>query len=578
MFVKEKRRKLGNFIMKWTINKKLLGGFAAVLLLLIISICISFIQITSLSDSYTDLVEDKAMKAVEIKDLQVAVKQEIIAMRGYLLSGDNQTLQNYTDAASDYRKSYDELLPKFKMPEFVKMLEEVNQIEGEYVQFTEKVFDLKKQNKVAEYEALTSSEGISLVLRLDEAVNKLSASQHDLLVTGSTQNAEKVKSTIMVVLVVGIISILVGIAISLVIGRIISRPVIELANSALKMAEGDLSVKPIKVKNKDEIGDLVSSFNLMAQNLRMVIEKVSINSSQTAASAEELTASAEQTARATEQIATSIQVIASGAETQVDSANDSSTAMNEMTIGIQQIAETSSSVSESAIETSLEANLGNESLQKMIDQMNTINDAVADSALGVKQLGELSKEIGNIIGVITGIADQTNLLALNAAIEAARAGEHGKGFAVVADEVRKLAEQSKESADQIAGLITRIQVETIEAVQAMEVGTTEVATGRLIVDETGKRFEKILVSIEQVTAQIQEVTAISEEMSASTEEVSASIGEMANIAQHSAENTQDVASASEEQLASMEEIAASATILSKMAENLQETVQQFKLS
>jgi len=553
--------------MKWTINKKLLGGFIAVLLLLIISIGISYIQIVSLRDSYTDLVDDKAMKAVEIKDLQVTVKQEIITMRGYLLSGDSQSLQNYTDAASNYRKAYDALLPKFKMPEFVKMLEEVNQIEGEYVQFTEKVFDLKKQNKVAEYEALTSSEGISLVLRLDEAVSKLSASQHDLLVTGSIQNAKDVSNTIIIVLVVGIISVLVGIAISLIIGRIISKPVIALANSALKMAEGDLSVKPIKVKNKDEIGDLVSSFNLMAQNLRMVIEKVSINSSQTAASAEELTASAEQTARATEQIATSIQVIASGAETQVDSANDSSTAMNEMAIGIQQIAETSSFVSESAIETSREANLGNESLQKMIDQMNTINDAVSDSALGVKQLGELSKEIGNIIGVITGIADQTNLLALNAAIEAARAGEHGKGFAVVADEVRKLAEQSKESADQIAGLITRIQVETIEAVQAMEVGTTEVATGRLIVDETGKRFEKILVSIEQVTAQIQEVTAISEEMSASTEEVSASIGEMANIAQHSAENTQDVASASEEQLASMEEIAASATILSEMAED-----------
>jgi len=564
--------------MKWTINKKLLGGFIAVLLLLIISIGISYIQIVSLRDSYTDLVDDKAMKAVEIKDLQVTVKQEIITMRGYLLSGDSQSLQNYTDAASNYRKAYDALLPKFKMPEFVKMLEEVNQIEGEYVQFTEKVFDLKKQNKVAEYEALTSSEGISLVLRLDEAVSKLSASQHDLLVTGSIQNAKDVSNTIIIVLVVGIISVLVGIAISLIIGRIISKPVIALANSALKMAEGDLSVKPIKVKNKDEIGDLVSSFNLMAQNLRMVIEKVSINSSQTAASAEELTASAEQTARATEQIATSIQVIASGAETQVDSANDSSTAMNEMAIGIQQIAETSSFVSESAIETSREANLGNESLQKMIDQMNTINDAVSDSALGVKQLGELSKEIGNIIGVITGIADQTNLLALNAAIEAARAGEHGKGFAVVADEVRKLAEQSKESADQIAGLITRIQVETIEAVQAMEVGTTEVATGRLIVDETGKRFEKILVSIEQVTAQIQEVTAISEEMSASTEEVSASIGEMANIAQHSAENTQDVASASEEQLASMEEIAASATILSEMAEDLQETIQQFKLN
>jgi len=162
--------------MKWTINKKLLGGFIAVLLLLIISIGISYIQIVSLRDSYTDLVDDKAMKAVEIKDLQVTVKQEIITMRGYLLSGDSQSLQNYTDAASNYRKAYDALLPKFKMPEFVKMLEEVNQIEGEYVQFTEKVFDLKKQNKVAEYEALTSSEGISLVLRLDEGGNFTSIS------------------------------------------------------------------------------------------------------------------------------------------------------------------------------------------------------------------------------------------------------------------------------------------------------------------------------------------------------------------------------------------------------------------
>ncbi|WP_342505822.1 methyl-accepting chemotaxis protein [Sporosarcina sp. FSL K6-2383] len=564
--------------MRWTINKKLLGGFTAVLLLLIISIGISFTQITSLRDSYTDLIDDKAMKAVEIKELQVAVKQEMITMRGYLLSGDSKSLQAHTDAASKYREVYDALHPKFKGPEFIKMLEEVNEIEAEYARFTEKVFDLKKKNRNAEYQALVSSEGIGIVLRLDEAVKELSDSQHNLLVTGSTQNAKKVQSTVILVLAVGIVAVLVGIVIALIMGRLISTPVIALANSAIKMAEGDLSVKPVKVKNKDEIGDLVNSFNLMAKNLRIVIEKVSINSSHTASSAEELTASAEQTARATEQIATSIQEIASGTETQVDSANDSSTAMNEMAIGIQQIAETSSSVSESAIETNKEANLGNESLQKMIHQMNTIHDAVADSALGIKKLGELSNEIGNIIGVITGIADQTNLLALNAAIEAARAGEHGKGFAVVADEVRKLAEQSRESAGQIAGLITQIQDDTNEAVHVMEVGTTEVATGKLIIDETGKRFEKILISIEQVTAQIQEVTAISEEMSASTEEVNASIGEMANIAQHSADNTQNVASASEEQLASMEEITASATTLSKMAEDLQETVKQFKLN
>lgn len=563
--------------MKWTINKKLLIGFSAVLLLLVIMIGISYSQITAVNNSYTDLVEDKAMKAVEISQLQVAVKQEVIAMRGYLIVGDNKSLEDHTTAVSNYNKAYDALLAKFKLPEAIKMLEDIHQVQAEYAQFTEKIFNLKKQNKTNEYEKLVSSEGRDIVVKLDAAVAKLSSFQNDLLVNGSADNSVKVQDTIRLVLVIGIIAVVVGVAIAILIGRLISKPVVALANSAKRMANGDLSIDMVKVKNKDEIGDLVGSFNRMAENLRTVIEQVSMNSNHVASSAEELTASAEQTSEATEQIVTSIQAVASGSETQVISANESSEAMKEMAIGIQQVAETSSTVSESAIQTNKEANLGNESLQQMIHQMDAIHNAVAESALGIKKLGNLSQEIGNIIEVITGIADQTNLLALNAAIEAARAGEHGQGFAVVADEVRKLAEQSRDSADQIAGLINQIQTDTAEAVNVMEVGTKEVAAGKVIVDETGMRFGKILLSIEQVTAQIQEVSAITEEMSASVEEVSASIEEMANIAQYSASNTQNVASASEEQLASMEEITASATSLSNMAEDLQGIVKQFKL-
>ncbi|MDI2589113.1 methyl-accepting chemotaxis protein [Psychrobacillus sp. NEAU-3TGS] len=563
--------------MKWTINKKLIGGFSAVLLLLIIMIGISYSQITAVNNSYTDLLDDKAMKAVEIRELQVAVKQEIIAMRGYLILGDERSLQEHTTAVSNYKTAYNALLSKFKIPVAIEMLEDINQIQADYEQFSEKVFDLRKQKKFEEYEALVSTEGKEIVVKLDEAVAKLSDFQNDLLHEGGANNTLLVKNTIMLVLAIGVIAVLVGIAIAIVIGRLISNPVVALANSARKMAEGDLSGEMVKVKNKDEIGDLVGSFNLMAENLRMVIEQVGMNSNHVAASAEELTASAEQTSQATEQIATSIQDIASGSETQVVTANESSEAMKEMAVGIQRVAETSSTVSESAIETNKEANLGNESLRQMIHQMDTIHNAVEESALSIKKLGNLSQEIGNIIAVITGIADQTNLLALNAAIEAARAGEHGQGFAVVADEVRKLAEQSRDSADQIAGIINQIQADTSEAVNVMEIGTKEVATGKVIVDETGMRFEKILLSIEQVTAQIQEVSAISEEMSAGVEEVNASIEEMAKIAQYSASNTQNVASASEEQLASMEEITASATSLSKMAEDLQAIVRQFKL-
>ncbi|WP_139185078.1 methyl-accepting chemotaxis protein [Psychrobacillus sp. OK028] len=564
--------------MRWTINKKLLGGFSAILLLLIITISISYIQITAIDDSYTDLLEDKAMKAVEIKELQVAVKQEIVAMRGYLIIGNDEAYQAYSNATSNYEKAYNTLLPKFKIPEAIKMLEDINQIHSEYVKFTERVFILKKAQKNTEFETLVSTEGSNIVAKLDTEVAKLSEYQNNLLAEGSNNNTKEVQKTILLVLVIGAVAVLAGVAIALVIGRLISTPVVTLASSAKRIADGDLTVDIESIKNKDEIGDLVGSFNLMAKNLRMVIEQVSMNSNDVASTAEELTASAEQTSLATEQIATSIQDIASGSETQVVGANESSTAMKEMAIGIQRVAETSSSVSESAIETSREANLGNNSILQMIDQMNSIETAVSNSSLSIKGLGELSKEIGNIIGVITGIADQTNLLALNAAIEAARAGEHGHGFAVVADEVRKLAEQSKISADHIAELINQVQRVTIEAVNDMEAGTTEVAAGKIVVDETGKRFEKILFSIEQVTAQIQEVSAVSEEMSASVEQVSASIEELANIAHYSADNTQNVASSSEEQLASMEEITASATTLSKMAEDLQMIVKQFKLN
>lgn len=563
--------------MKWTINQKLLGGFSAVLLLLIVTISISYIQITAVNDSYTDLLDDKAMKAIEIRELQIAVKEEVITMRGHLLMGVDESLQMYNTAASNYEEAYNSLLPKFKLPEYIKMLEDINQLENEFAQFTEKVFKLKEQNRNEEYEALLSTEGREIVSKLDAEIAKLSEQQNNILVEGNATNSANVQKTIMLVLVIGIIAVLVGVSIAIFMGRLISKPIVSLASSAKKIAEGDLSADVVTVKSKDEIGDLVGSFNLMTKNLRMVIEQVSMNSSHVASSAEQLTASAEQTSQATDQIATSIQDIATGSDTQVQGANECSTAMKEMTIGIQQVAETSSSVSEAAIETNKEANLGNESLKKMIHQMNNINTAVEDSATVIRKLGDLSQEIGNIIGVITGISDQTNLLALNAAIEAARAGEHGKGFAVVADEVRKLAEQSKESADQIAELINQVQEDTTQAVSLMEVGTKEVVEGKIVVDETGKRFNMILTSIEQVTAQIQEVSAISEEMSASAEEVAASIEEMANIAQYSASNTQNVASASEEQLASMEEITSSASSLSKMAEELQALVSKFKL-
>lgn len=563
--------------MKWTISKKILGGFSIVITVLIVIIGVGYYQLNNVDNNYTFLIQDKAKKAVDIKDLQIAVKQEIVTLRGYLVLDDEESLENFNKATDDFQKKYNSMMEIFEIPEAIKMLEELKKIEVEYQQFAAQVFELKRQDKISEVEALVATRGREIGQKFDEQAEKLSAYQNEILDKGNKETSNIAANTKKQILILGILSVLISIGIAVFIGRLISRPVMKMANQASKIASGDLTVDEIKVKNKDEIGDLADSFNQMTRNLKILIEKIRLDSEQVASSAEELTAAAEQTTQATNHISTSIQEVANGAEIQGHGVNESSIAMKDMAQKIQQMAETTSSISELATETNGEARNGRYSLQKVTEQMNTIREFVDESASVINSLGVHSQEIGKIIDVITSIADQTNLLALNAAIEAARAGEYGKGFAVVADEVRKLAEQSKESADQITELIQKIQGDATTATDVMDKGTQEVKEGMLVVHEAEENFEKIQKLIEQVTAQIQEASASSEEMSASVQQVTASIEEIARIAKESSNNTQNIASASEEQLASMEEIVSSASALSKLAEDLQEQASQFKI-
>nr|WP_275581922.1 methyl-accepting chemotaxis protein [Brevibacillus fulvus] len=222
------------------------------------------------------------------------------------------------------------------------------------------------------------------------------------------------------------------------------------------------------------------------------------------------------------------------------------------------------------------ATSGGESVKTVVTQMNTINQTVLESAAVVKVLGDRSQEISQIIEVITGIAAQTNLLALNAAIEAARAGEHGRGFAVVADEVRKLAEQSSASAERISQLISLIQEEIIQTVSAMDTATAEVANGMVTVQAVGETFKHIHENINEVTQEITEVTEAIVKASAGSEQLGELMNHVAAIANESAAGTQTVSAATEEQLASMEEITASAHSLAKRAEELLSLINQFK--
>ncbi|WP_148927139.1 methyl-accepting chemotaxis protein [Paenibacillus methanolicus] len=355
----------------------------------------------------------------------------------------------------------------------------------------------------------------------------------------------------------------------------VTKPVREMESLMNQAASGELTVVGT-YSSRDELGSLTNSFNNMVSGLRELIGTVSETSRKVAESSEELSMSADQSSSATEHISHTIQELAYGAEQQVQTVKSSTETIQEMSSRTKHISNAASMVKGTAHTAAVQSDQGAYAITNAIGQMNAIHTRVSSLSQAVTDLGERSKQIELISKSISDISGQTNLLALNAAIEAARAGEHGRGFAVVADEVRQLAEESSGSAKQISELINQIQRETQTVVDSMSDTMHEVSSGIDVVNGAGEAFRQIQDAIQVVTSQITEVTAAVEELLHGTGEVAHSITDVNKIAEDTAAGTQHVSAATQQQLASMEEINMSASRLAGMAEELKHIVDRFK--
>ena len=370
-----------------------------------------------------------------------------------------------------------------------------------------------------------------------------------------------------------IVGFLIVIALCLKFADTITTPIVALKDHADQLAHGNLRLRDIVRTSNDEIGSLVTAFNTMRAHLAKLISSMATTAEQVAASSEQLTANAQQSAESSVHTAETVSQVSTNMDQQISDVNTAKESVDNVYGDIQLMTNKTNEASEASRDAAQAASLMSAAMEKIA----SLEGSVLQSAEVVKELGENSKQIGQIVEAISSIAEQTNLLSLNAAIEAARAGEQGRGFAVVAEEVRKLATESKESAEQIKARISSIQENTDRAVASMEQGTREVEQGTKAIREVGTQFTEIMNKVNGIGDSMKEINNSVQTVSDGATQIVKAVDAIDSVSKQTAEHMNMIAGTTEQQSASNEEIAAASHALAKMATDMSSLVGEFQV-
>jgi methyl-accepting chemotaxis protein len=474
------------------------------------------------------------------------------------------------DKVAEYCKKFDEQLEHTykRLDSIDKLLEgqdrqevvskgksSIKEIRAElatYVTGAKTIFDKIKAGELTTTKEANSALGAykEPIHKLETKIQEFSESIDKLMEEGIKDSEALEKKVAYTLLILGLVAIIFAIIISMVIIISIKRPLNEMNARITDIAqgEGDLT-RRLNVTGSDEIAEISRMFNMFIEKLHGIISMIASTSTQVAAAASQLNSTSERIATGAEEVAAQSATVATAGE--------------EMSATSGDIAQNCQMAAEGAQRASQSASNGAGVVERTVAVMGQIAEKVQESARTVESLGERSDQIGAIIGTIEDIADQTNLLALNAAIEAARAGEQGRGFAVVADEVRALAERTTRATKEIGEMIKAIQRETRGAVAAMEQGVHQVEAGTIEAAKSGDALRDILEQVNDVATQVNQIATAAEEQTATT-------GEISNNMQQITQVVQDTASGAHQS-------ATAASQLYGNAEELQRLVRQFKL-
>ncbi|SNB46824.1 methyl-accepting chemotaxis protein [Geobacter sp. DSM 9736] len=541
------------FFRNLSINAKLVLSFLAVLCLTIFLGMFAISRIGAISAITKDIDKEKLPVVQGLSKVNSLVGSY---RRGELLltlSQDEEGKQKYikrnAEAAESMKKELAALDKSLVDGEEKRVHEEFKSAWAKYLAEAPKIAELALKNETEEAAALIRGESSKQFNAAIKAIEK----NEELQFRHTQEQADSALqlSTSSRLWILGVLCgvVAAGLVLAFVIARLISAPIRDLSQKASAIAGGDLSIV-VEQRSRDEVGELTGAFASMVQSLRSLISNVIETSQQVASSANQLQGTSTQ--------------LAVGAEEVVAQAGTVATASEEMAATAGEIAENCTRAAASSRQAEESANTGSTVIRAAIDGMERIAGQVKGAAGTVESLGARSEQIGAIIGTIEDIADQTNLLALNAAIEAARAGEQGRGFAVVADEVRALAERTTKATREIGEMIKSIQQETKLAVTAIDEGVREVARGSEDAAKSGQALREILQKIEEVSTQVSQIATAAEQQTATTHEITSNIHQINEVVQQSATGAQQSSGAAGE--------------LARCAGELQTMVRRFKLA
>ena len=565
--MKGKRR----FLNFKSIQHKVLFGFSIVIFLsILLSISIMF-SINQMNRDLEKIGDDLAL-LIGNEQLAFGMADSINQIRGYLLYEDERYRKEFETGSEAHVALENQMLEHSDSEELRKLLQQ----KSEWNTLTDEFFiELEEEN-----EDIIAANSAQIATLSDDLIQGFQdvAHEKEADIQGLGQDIENSGKTLIGFgIITSLIVVILGIVIAYITAVSIRNPIRTVMDRITGIANGRLDQKPLNLQARDETGQLVQVSNDMQEKLRDMMANISGLSLTVSSHSEELTEAAGEVSSGAEQVSQTMEELASGAETQSNYAGKLAVAMSDFVGRIEETNNKGESVQQQSDQVLHMTDEGKDYMNSSMQQMESIDRIVRGTVEKVKSLDAHSQEVSDLVTVIQDIADQTNLLSFNASIEAAHAGEHGRGFSIVAGEVRKLAEEVVQSVTHISRIVQNMQNEVNAVTHALQNGYEEVEQGTEQIQKTNDQFTNIQASVKSVVDHVYAITETMSDFAANGQEMNGAIQEIATVSEQSASGVEETSASTQQATSSMEEVTASAGELSKIAEELNELVQQFRL-